>query len=189
MSDILGVVLAGGRSSRMGTDKSSLMWGEQSLLAHQVETLKDLGLSTLVSGPEHIADQQEGYFGPLAGVQTVVQQSESALGWLFIPVDMPLLNSELLTPLLQQQQSCCYQDHWMPFLLWNHHQLPSQVNQLMAAADARQRYLKALLNQQSVVTLVANQNQQQRLVNANNPEQWQALIQQQSNSTVKMQAG
>ena len=52
----VGVVLAGGRSSRMGRDKARLAWRDQSLLAHACATLQAAGAcKVVVSGdyPEY----------------------------------------------------------------------------------------------------------------------------------------
>lgn len=105
----LGVVLAGGRSSRMGSDKALLKWRGRTLLEHSVQLLRDAGASQiLVSGrSEHalgIADLFP-HAGPPAAVHSLLHflEQTDALNnraILLIPVDMPLLQSVTLRALL-----------------------------------------------------------------------------------------
>ncbi|MGK5082191.1 NTP transferase domain-containing protein, partial [Bdellovibrionota bacterium FG-1] len=41
IAGIIGVVLAGGRSTRMGQDKAQLMWGAERLLDRQIRVLAE----------------------------------------------------------------------------------------------------------------------------------------------------
>ena len=96
----VGVVLAGGRSSRMGRDKARLAWRDQSLLAHACATLQAAGTcEVVVSGdyPEYagIPDALPA-LGPLGGLASVVDALPDGV-LLLVPVDMPLLTPELLT--------------------------------------------------------------------------------------------
>ena len=94
-----GVVLAGGRSSRMGTDKAGLLWRGQSLLEHMRELLQEAGaVRVLTSGPYVGAGglpDQEADMGPLGGLLTLAQTQVDGV-YVLVPVDMPLLSASLL---------------------------------------------------------------------------------------------
>ncbi len=107
-----GAVLAGGRSSRMGTDKARLFVGGETLLARQLRLLRDAGaVERLVVGRggedfsheadvRFIPDRRLGA-GPLAGL-------EAALGagtfgpTLVLAVDLPFLTVGLLRDLVHK---------------------------------------------------------------------------------------
>lgn len=96
-----GVVLAGGRSSRMGTDKAALLWHGRPLLEHMRGLLEQAGAHrVLLSGPyagaDAMPDQAPG-LGPLGGLLTLGQTQADGI-YLLVPVDMPLLS----VPMLQQ---------------------------------------------------------------------------------------
>lgn len=104
----IGLVLAGGRSSRMGRDKALLEWRPgQTLLDRAVELAKGAGcLHVIVSGvrPGHdfVADRQPA-MGPLGGLDSVLQARRTELEGkllLVLPVDMPLLKPSTLKALL-----------------------------------------------------------------------------------------
>jgi molybdopterin-guanine dinucleotide biosynthesis protein A len=100
------VLLAGGKSSRMGRDKALLEFRGEPLWRRQLQTLRDLSPNELfLAGPYHdpavetIADEMAGG-GPLAAVA-------AALGRLLSPhlvvlaVDLPLMTTAFLRSLLQ----------------------------------------------------------------------------------------
>lgn len=102
-------VLAGGRSSRMGTDKALLAVGHQTLLERQVALAWSLEPGeVLVSGrrPEALRalrarglpDEAPG-LGPLGGLATVLAAAR-APHVLVIAVDMPALSAAFLARLL-----------------------------------------------------------------------------------------
>lgn len=101
-------ILAGGESSRMGTDKSFVMLAGKFLIAHVIERASVLGLPVMI-----IANQPERYqvFG--LPVMSDVLPDRSSLGGLYAAIyhsrsdftlcvacDMPFLNPELLTYLI-----------------------------------------------------------------------------------------
>ena len=47
--DILGAVLAGGRSSRMGRDKAGLLMGQDTFLAHALRAVRSVCPETVIS--------------------------------------------------------------------------------------------------------------------------------------------
>ena len=77
-SDIAGVVLAGGRSQRMGRDKASVMLGAESLLRHVLSRLSPQVSSIAVNADaaeEHVPvvpDRISGKAGPMAGIHAAM---------------------------------------------------------------------------------------------------------------------
>jgi molybdopterin-guanine dinucleotide biosynthesis protein A len=102
------VILAGGKSSRMGRDKAWLKMGGTTLLARQIELVRALGArEVFISGR---ADQDYGPFGcrvlvdrfqnagPLAGLESALAANSSPL-LLVLAVDMPAMCGGLLEKL------------------------------------------------------------------------------------------
>jgi molybdopterin-guanine dinucleotide biosynthesis protein A len=97
-----GFVLAGGRSSRMGQDKSLVLFNGQPMIAYSLAALGQAALPASISGGQPalaafaplITDGQSG-LGPLAGIcsalaSTLVRRA------VFLSVDAPLLPAALL---------------------------------------------------------------------------------------------
>ena len=101
-------ILAGGRSSRMGIDKSLLPLGGRPILEHVLERLAPLNISILI-----IANNSEKYSryaipvfpdvipnrGSLGGLYSAIYYSRSDYT-LCVACDMPLLNTKLLAYLV-----------------------------------------------------------------------------------------
>ena len=124
----LGVVLAGGLSSRMGIDKASLQHNNTNMLNYSKQLLTDSGLNNIViSGEPSCATQQDVIVadkykaaGPMGGIASVIEKYKpSAL--LILPVDLPLITSANLQKLMQigelSQQACFYHDNFLPLYL------------------------------------------------------------------------
>lgn len=99
---ILGVVLAGGQSSRMGRDKAQVQLGDRTLLervrarlAPQVERVV-ASLKT-AAGPGTIGDPG-GIEGPLAGILAGLEYAGAAGAGLvaFVPTDTPFLPADFV---------------------------------------------------------------------------------------------
>jgi molybdenum cofactor guanylyltransferase len=112
----IGVVLAGGLSSRMDSDKAMLSIDGRSMLQHQVDLLSPLCSKVLVSGeytefdcvPDAVAR-----CGPLGGIYSVATQcADSAL--LIIPVDMLRITHKQLVRLMQSANACHFSDQPLP---------------------------------------------------------------------------
>ena len=175
----VGVVLAGGRSSRMGRDKARLAWRDQSLLAHACATLQAAGACrVVVSGdyPEYagIPDALPA-LGPLGGLASVVDALPDGV-LLLVPVDMPLLTPELLDRLARHQATPCvtYRDHVLPMRLVVDSHTRGVITRLLADTAAR-RSLRALHAALGGGCIEARAEQLAELVNCNTPEQWQAV--------------
>lgn len=105
---VVGVVLAGGRSSRFGRDKALLEIGGETLLQRTVATVRAACGAALIVGPLERELQAPGTpvvqddlpsIGPLGGIATALRgQRGSAV--LVVAVDMPFLKVELLRHLI-----------------------------------------------------------------------------------------
>ena len=114
-----GIVLAGGKSTRMGTDKAMLQYHNKSLLVHSIEKLHELFdeviLVTDTPGKYHISgfntcgirevsDEYPGS-GPLAGIHAGLKSTN--FEWSFVTAcDMPFWGPEIVEALIREQQDC-----------------------------------------------------------------------------------
>jgi molybdopterin-guanine dinucleotide biosynthesis protein A len=106
--DVLGVVLAGGLSSRMGQDKAQLKRGKidssLSMLDFSTQLLRNSGINNIViSGDKHQVPDQIKNAGPVGGIYSVLQYCLSKRvqpkALVILPVDLPLMTSSQLTEL------------------------------------------------------------------------------------------
>ena len=114
-SAVLGVVLAGGRASRMaGKDKGLLELNGKPLWQHVAGRLapqvKSVAISAnrnldtyRLSGLPVIEDTLRDFPGPLAGMLAALQQCE-AEWFLFCPCDTPFIPANLVERLVQQRK-------------------------------------------------------------------------------------
>lgn len=109
---VYGLVLAGGESRRMGSDKALLLRGGKSQLAHVVALLEPLVQRVFVSTrpgqqsePERsrfdqIVDRYEG-IGPVAGILSAMDEFPDA-DWLVVACDLPNVDDTTLRYLFDQ---------------------------------------------------------------------------------------
>lgn len=123
MNTFTGVILAGGKSSRMGQDKSALLFKGNSFLHHCKHLLIEAGASDIVVSANNKTGVPDIYpnCGPLSGIHAALQQSSNSL--LIMPVDMPLLTCEQLVPLVTHNQHAAeavyYERFPLPLFLAN----------------------------------------------------------------------
>lgn len=105
------VVLAGGRSSRMGLDKSDLIYRNRTFLEIQIEKGKQLGIEEiLVSGycgsrcAGRIVLDRFVQRGPLGGLEACFRQASSKR-CLVLSVDTPLVSVSELQGLIEKDQT------------------------------------------------------------------------------------
>lgn len=125
-----GLVLAGGRSSRFGSDKSRavLHGGTEDMLLWTVSLLASLPETERVTiscrpdqvqklqstGIPLISDEASGDPTPLRGLVAALRATGDAL--LVLPCDLPLMRAEILSVLLRAREQCLNQNI-MPGLL------------------------------------------------------------------------
>lgn len=114
MSSVAGVVLAGGRSSRMGTAKAALEWHGSTLLRHvtgvvdravdgPVIVVRAPGqeLPELDPGVRLEEDPEEGR-GPMQGLAVGLAAAAEHAEWAFVcSTDLPFLHSAFVTAVLR----------------------------------------------------------------------------------------
>ncbi|PWG16532.1 molybdenum cofactor guanylyltransferase MobA [Salibaculum griseiflavum] len=110
MTQPLGVILAGGRGTRMGhTDKATLILGGQTLLQRAIDRLEPqvaaLAVNTNTDLPTEftrLPDSITGHPGPLAGILAALDWA-AAMGArhvVTVPVDVPFFPCDLVPRLL-----------------------------------------------------------------------------------------
>ena len=101
-------ILAGGFSSRMGKDKAALAFHGITMLEHQVQKLRGLGIDDImisgssipVSDTRYIPDLYP-HLGPLSGIHACLKAAKGE-SVLFLGVDVPLVPTEALRSLLSE---------------------------------------------------------------------------------------
>lgn len=144
----IGLVLSGGKSSRMGKDKSAMKIGTQTMLEHSIAIMNSLNLDrVVVSGAEFDIPDIFPEKGPVGGIYSAIQHLSLKVGdiVLIIPNDMPLLRSDLLLRLLQQSvtQECTfiYKQHPMPLSLYISKSILARFQLLKDATGMSIKYL------------------------------------------------
>ncbi len=179
---VTGLILAGGRSSRMGQDKASLTIDGISLLEKNKQLLAQLKFkSILVSGSDtgQIPDKIE-QAGPLGGICAALDRVDAEHALLVLPVDMPKLNKSLLTQLIDTgsrlKSACYFEDYFFPAFFYDVNVLKQVASQLIVK-PGKARSVSALLNAVNAQAICfSDPEMEKNLINVNTPEQWRAYI-------------
>lgn len=177
----LGVILAGGKSTRMGKDKAQLIRNKQTMLSYCQQLLTDMGIEKhVVSGQQNggIVDIIDSA-GPLAGVVSVYQQCRPS-AMLIVPVDMPLLTVKLLNQLKLagelSQKPCYYAPSMLPLYLPINSHVSYLLDHALNQFNGKGPSFKGLLKQLAAKPLPLKDHN--ALINTNTPEEWQHAINQ-----------
>ena len=140
----MGAVLAGGQSSRFGSDKAQAMLRGASLLDHAVAALAPFCTQVVVSGREdsrHICvpDRPQSGMGPLGGLNGVLHHAarHGYVGVLVTGCDMPSFPAELAEALMGDGPAVLVRQHlagWWPATL------ASVLDDHLASTDDRSLY-------------------------------------------------
>lgn len=111
-SEVTAIILAGGKSSRFGADKTRLPWGNNLIIHHLAEECKKIAQEVLIisnhqnkfamDGVREISDFFKGR-GPLGGFHAGLQEARYDTVF-FTACDMPLFNGDLAQKLLTKIQ-------------------------------------------------------------------------------------
>lgn len=106
---ISGFILAGGKSSRMGSDKGFVSFNKKPMIEYSIQALKKIcsSVSIIANNPDYNSFGHPVYpdsvsnKGPLAGICTALEESKTMWN-IIISCDNPTINSELLLYLAEQ---------------------------------------------------------------------------------------
>ncbi len=168
----MGLVLAGGRSSRMGQDKAQLPWAEEgTLLDHTIALLRASGVGLIKvsgdrSGYDCLPDAAPGA-GPGVAISDVLAILPADTAVLVVPVDMPLLTPALLIRLLHTPGRAAYFNGFpLPALL------PARGLDGLPPRAASLRRLHFLAGSQA---LPLSEDEAVAFANVNTPQEWGEL--------------
>ena len=117
-NNILGVILAGGKSKRFGQNKSEVKLGTKTLLEHTLNKIKsNFNKIIIVSNKDSlknytvIGDCIEGQLGPLVGVLSAmkwIKKNNFSYNWIAtFPCDTPFFNISII----KKKEVYCIQWH------------------------------------------------------------------------------
>jgi molybdopterin-guanine dinucleotide biosynthesis protein A len=103
---VLGAILAGGRSSRFGSDKATALFDGRPLIDCAITTLRDQVDEVIICGPSKygfrcIADRPVPGLGPLGGINAALLDADDR-GFdivVTLPCDTPIIPDELVSRL------------------------------------------------------------------------------------------
>lgn len=102
MTDLTAFVLAGGKSTRMGSDKAFLPWADGSLLSHALKFVTEVtpnvhivGASEKFSSFAPVIEDIYRDRGPLGGIHAALLTTTTDLN-LMLAVDLPLIETRFL---------------------------------------------------------------------------------------------
>ncbi|MBD8216497.1 molybdenum cofactor guanylyltransferase MobA [Erwinia persicina] len=150
---ITGVILAGGRGSRMGgEDKGLILWQNRPLYQHVLQRLQPQVTTVWINANRNIEVYQQSGFpvisdtlsdfpGPLAGMLTALQQAQTE--WvIFTSCDTPSLPADLVQHLWQHKEEARAvwartEDREHPTLALLHHSLAGSLQHYLAGGDRK----------------------------------------------------
>ena len=110
-NNILGVVLAGGKSKRFGSDKTSIKLGDKTLIEHTISKIENNFQEILIisNNENHLINKKnvfltkdliDGYLGPLIGVLSAmdwVEKNNKNYKWIAtFPSDTPFFDQKVI---------------------------------------------------------------------------------------------
>ena len=102
--DITGIILSGGKSSRLGRDKSFIKFGDRTLIEITVSLMKSVFENVIISTNSineysflncPLVEDKYKNAGPLAGIYSALLNSQSEKNFV-ISCDVPLMNQQMI---------------------------------------------------------------------------------------------
>lgn len=198
---VIGVILAGGKSSRMGINKALLKISKStSLLNFQINILQELACQNIIISTNtklsssnkypQIADicnvSGEQIQGPLAGIYSSVDfiyktysQSPSTI-IIFLPIDLPKMNEQTLLKLVKtldknNGQAAIFNNHNLPLGLKLTTKTYDYINSFFNInfpADKKSQSVGKFLDMFDLEFVYPNKFDEECLTNTNNPYEW-----------------
>jgi molybdenum cofactor guanylyltransferase len=181
-------VLAGGKSSRMGRDKTALELGGRSLLERAIALLDESGAElVLVAGGKHrdAVPDLTPHCGPPGAVYALLEHIKHNYGLdgsplLLIPVDMPLLTPSTLRRLLTASVNaagCHFVDEVFPCVVKATPDLYTHLRDLFHEGTqlGGSRSMKGVFSWVGAKVVPLDDTARIEFHNANTPAEWEAI--------------
>ena len=182
--EIGAIILAGGKSSRMGSDKGLLMIDDKPMVTHIIETLSKLTNDIII-----VSNQSEYYdfglpvfediiknAGPLAGIYTGLVRAKHQKN-IIVSCDVPFVSAELMTFLLKDSI-----DNQVTIPLKNNktHQVigiydKNCIEVFKQELENDQRKIKVALEKINLKVVDASQFNEKEFFNVNTPQELNEL--------------
>lgn len=171
----MGIVLAGGRSSRMGKDKALLQLTSQSMLSKTEQLLHNANIERVMISRNdgeygHVQDIIP-HKGPLSGIHSVATRFPQ-YNFLVMPVDLPLMDASTLQQLIEcgerLQKNVRFAQHSLPVFINNTPLFRQVIDFTLRCTD--QYSVQGLLSHFPILDLTCSTDT--TLFNTNTPEQW-----------------
>ncbi len=176
----IGVILAGGASSRMGQDKAMLSIEQSTMLTRTQNVLAGTSVDKIIISRN---DQKKGHFadlipnkGPLSGIHSAAVRFPF-FNLLILPVDLPLMDSTSLQPLIDQglasNKNVRFGKHSLPLFIRNTAALRETLDYTLRCTNCYS--VNRLCSHFGLMEL--KPNKQSSLYNTNTPDQWRFAMQ------------
>ena len=177
---LYGLILNGGKSSRMKTDKSKLVYHSKDQIQHLTLLLSKICEEVFISSKKLTSDYNNiidkyNLNSPLNAVLSAFAEYPDA-SWLIVACDMPLINEQTLKKLVKNQDlsklaiTYLNPEDRLPeplITIWNPNSYPLLLDFYTTGNKSPRRFLIKHLNQISTL-LPFDKNE---LFNANTPEE------------------
>ena len=172
---ITAVILAGGKSERMGRDKAQLIRPDgRSQLLFTADCLREAGIEEILvsgaslNGLKSIKDVYPEK-GPLAGIHSALAHCKPGTDSLIVvPCDMPLLKCGVYSRLLKSSQSTAFDQSFFPLIIRNLEQAKDVAENILSS-DQRPSIRSFLKNMK--FDFISPENTVE-LKSCNTPESW-----------------
>lgn len=186
-TELYGLILSGGQSSRMGQDKAALEYYGKPQIEYLYELLKGFLPHTFISlrAGQEISFTQDVVIdsldtkGPINGIISAMDAYPEA-SWLVLACDLPMITEKTIAQLIKERDSTknatafATQETGLPeplVAIWENHGLEGLKDHHLNQGKNCPR--KFLIN--SDIKLIHPENDLE-LYNANNPEEYQKAI-------------
>lgn len=182
-TDVIAVILVGGKSSRMEKDKALLMLNGLRLVDHIAKVLTSSGIkkiitSGIIEGYENVPDLVKNK-GPVGGIcSSIIHcQKNHFTKAIIIPVDMPLISSEVIHFMIESSSDS-------EFTHFKEKPLPLVVKISESVADfcvktnqnlfdGKEISVKSFLKNFTTSAIIIPQNLVKNLTNTNTKKEWE----------------
>lgn len=175
MTECAGAILAGGKSTRMGSDKARLGIHGQTMLGFMENIFQCAGINkTYISRTNFIADIIPDC-GPLSGIHAVLKQDDQKHAYIiFAAIDMPGLTPDILSALINapvEADLVYYRSHKFPFRVRVKKDLCTLTENLLKnKSDLSLGHFQDLLENKLI--LDPDEINPHSFVNINTPQDW-----------------